>query len=177
MKSLIAVAAVVLLTGTTHASDLPRRTAPPAPAPIFAQSPASGFYAGVNVGVAFADNIDNREVTVGGTLGYEFNRFFRSEINVVNRFGAQNGQSVTADAIVGVPFYGITPYVLAGVGYGFNAYGKPNGDAAALWSVGVGVRYELNRNWEVDARYRYTSQFRDSSVDNNIVTLGVNYKF
>lgn len=176
MKTLIATVAAVAFTGSAYATDLPSRAAPAAP-PIFAQSPSFGFYAGLSGGVAFTDNIDNREATVGGTFGLQFNPFLRSELNVSNRFGAQNGQVVTADAIIGVPIYGFTPYALAGVGYGFNAYGKPNGDAAALWSVGGGVRYELTRNWEVDTRYRYTRQFNDSNADNNTVTFGLNYRF
>ena len=110
------------------------------------------------------------------TVGYEFNRNFRSELNVSNRFGSDRGQIVTADAIVGVPVGAFTPYALVGVGYGFNGLGR-NGDPASLWSVGGGVRYGLTRNVELDARYRYTRQFNDERLDSNAATIGVNFRF
>jgi opacity protein-like surface antigen len=175
MKLVISTLAATVFSMTAFAADLPRRTV--APAPVFTQAPLTGFYAGINGGVAFNDNFDNRDATVGGTVGYEFNRFLRGEVNVSNRFGTDNGQSVTADAVLGVPVGRFTPYTFVGVGYGFNGSGKTNGDAAALWSVGGGVRYELTRNWEVDARYRYTRQFSDTNADNNAATLGLNYRF
>lgn len=177
MKSLIATVATVVFAGSAYATDLPRRTAPVAPAPIFTQQPLTGFYVGVNTGVAFNDSFDNRDAIVGGTFGYEFNRFLRGEVNVSNRFGTDNGQSVTADAILGVPVGRFTPYTFVGLGYGFNYLGKPDGDPAALWSVGGGVRYELTQNWELDARYRFSRQFDHTNIDNSAATLGLNYRF
>lgn len=175
MKTMISAIAATVLATSAYAADLPRRTA--APAPVFTQQPLTGFYAGVNSGVSFVDSFDNRGTVAGATVGYEFNRHLRAEVNVSNRFGSDHGQTVTADAVLGVPVGRFTPYTFVGVGYGFNSHGKSNGDAAALWSVGGGVRYELTRNWEVDARYRYTRQFNHTYNDNNITTFGLNYRF
>jgi hypothetical protein len=173
MKTFISAIVATVVATSAYAADLPRRTA--APAPVFTQTPVSGFYVGVNGGVSFSD-FDNRDAIAGGTVGYEFNRNFRGELNVSNRFGSDQGQIVTADAIVGVPVGAFTPYALVGVGYGFNGLGR-NGDPASLWSVGGGVRYGLSRNVELDARYRYTRQFNDERLDSNATTFGLNFRF
>lgn len=177
MKLILSAITATVLSASALAADLPRRTEAPAPAPVFTQQPLTGFYVGLNGGVSYNDSFDNRNAIVGGTFGYEFNRFLRGEVNVSNRFGDYNGQSVTADAVIGVPVGRFTPYTFAGLGYGFNYLGKPNGDPAALWSVGGGVRYELTPNWELDARYRFSRQFDHTHIDNSAATLGLNYRF
>ena len=70
-----------------------------------------------------------------------------------------------------MPFIPVIPYALAGVGYRLSdVKNEP------VWNAGLGVRYEVTSNIEVDGRYRYLSDFKRNR-DENILTLGVNYKF
>ena len=75
--------------------------------------------------------------------------------------------------------YGFTPYALAGLGAGWNGWGKVGtGNANTLYNVGGGVRYALTNNFELDGRYRYVNSFNGAGFNNNhVVTLGVGYKF
>jgi opacity protein-like surface antigen len=174
VMSFVFIGAIATSMSVASAADLPRRTVPVPPTPAFVQN-HSGFFGGVAGGWVTGD-----EVVGSATVGYRFNEFLRLEGNFTNRFGSNNGQSVTVDGSIGVPVGRVTPYVFGGVGYGFNSFGKPDGDAAALWSAGGGVRFALTPQWELDGRYRHTRHFSSHDgvrLDNNTVTVGVNYKF
>jgi outer membrane immunogenic protein len=191
-KTILALAATLAMAATAVAADIPSRSAPPAPPVFTSAAKVSPWYVGVQAGATAGNkdnfSFDNSAAVFGVVAGYEVNPFLRLEGNVVNRFSRghlPDGQAVTANVIgqYTVPGTAFTPYVLGGVGYGWNLYGNPiNGNGAALWNIGAGVRYAVNANWEVDARYRYVQQFRtyapiDEKLNENIVTLGVNYRF
>jgi opacity protein-like surface antigen len=174
VMSSVFIGAIITTITAASAADLPRRTAPVPPTTVFVQT-NSGFFGGVAGGWATGD-----EFVGSVSTGYRFNEFLRLEGNFTNRFGSNHGQMVTIDGSVGVPIGRVTPYVLVGAGYGFNGLGKPNGDAAALWSAGGGVRYALTTQWELDARYRYVrhvDSHNGARLDSNVVTGGVNFKF
>lgn len=194
-KTIMAVVATLGIATTALAGDLPSRKAAPQP-PVFTQvsSPLSGWYVGVDAGATTGSNLstnNNGRAVVGGRVGYEVNPFLRLEGDFTNRFGSNNvrsGQMVTGNVIpqFTIPGTAITPYALGGVGYGWGYYGGLNGGAQPLWNVGGGVRYALNKNWEVDARYRHVQGFNAYQVNvpnnaskphDNIVTMGLNYKF
>jgi outer membrane immunogenic protein len=191
-KTILALAATLAMAATAVASDIPSRSYPAAP-PVFATATTySPWYVGVQAGMT-AGNKDrftfNDSTPVFGVIaGYEVNPFLRLEGSFLNRFSrgdVTSGQMATANVIgqYTVPGTAFTPYVLGGVGYGWNVYGNPvNSGGAALWNIGGGVRYAVNANWEVDARYRYVQQFKSyvpsgNKLNENIVTLGVNYRF
>lgn len=177
MKNVVLAAAAGIVTvcvaTTLYAADLPRRT--PAPAPVFTQAPLTGFYAGVNGGAAWTKG--DADGVFGGTVGYEFNPFLRAEVNGIARTGVNSGQAVTVDGIVGVPVNRFTPYAFVGLGAGFNGLNTTNRNTEALWTAGGGVRYSVTQNWELDARYRHIQNFDGTLRNNDITTLGVNYKF
>lgn len=192
-KTILAFAATLAMAFSAVAADLPSRTAPAAP--VYSSIPyPTPWYVGVQAGVtAGTSNYlgygNDSNFVLGVVGGYEFNPFLRGELNFVNRFssnGLSDGQALTANVIgqYAIPGTAFTPYVLGGIGYGWNLYGQPfnNGSGAPHWNIGAGVRYALNQNWEVDARYRYLQQFSTyfpltDKLNENIVTLGVNYRF
>jgi opacity protein-like surface antigen len=175
MKNAIVALALATMTTAAVAADVPGRNAPLPPVRPNFETTMTGFYAGANAGASWYSG--DAKALAGVTVGYEFNPFLRAEINGLSRFGSQDGQSVTVDGILGVPVGRFTPYALVGVGVGFNSFNDSRRDADALWSVGGGVRYSVTQNWELDARYRYLQNFDNTLRDNNITTLGVNYKF
>ena len=169
-----AAAALVSMATVTFGADLPRRAAPAAPAAAVATSPS--FYVGARVG-SLSNQIDswNGRVTGGLTGGYEVNNFIRVEGNydyshsnqVLNRNHIVTGNAIGQYKIG----FGVVPYALAGIGYRWSDLSNE-----AVWNVGGGARYDSAYNIEVDLRYRYIADF-DRVRENNVVTLGVNYKF
>ena len=137
---------------------------------------------GVYVGAAAATQgraLDDAQWGGTASVGYRFNRFLTVE--ALADFTAQTetqrgGQAVFANVVAGYPLGPVTPYVLAGAGYGFNALAASDNEPQTLWNAGVGVAYNLNANWQVDARYRrIESMSGDVAADR--VTLGLNYRF
>ena len=191
MKKLItALFALVAGVSVAAAADLPSKKAAPAPAVSDAFN-INGWYAGGYVGgnVNKIDSnmtYDTTAKVVGGVVGYEWNKYFRTEATFDYNTKAaptttKTGQTVFGNAVVGYPVgFGVTPYLLAGVGYGFGSWDKVVGSNAdrTLYNVGGGIRYDLTKAFELDGRYRYINSLSDSKFTNNqIVTLGVNYKF
>ena len=176
MFKTLTTAAIALASMATvsFGADLPGRTAPAAPAAAVVATPS--FFVGARVG-SLSDQIDswNGRVTGGLTGGYEVNDFVRVEGNYDYSHSDQvsNRNHIVTGNVIGQYKigFGLVPYALAGVGYRWNDLKDE-----AVWNVGGGVRYDIARNIEADLRYRYIADF-DRVRENNVVTLGVNYKF
>lgn len=177
MKKILAtVTAFFALVGMAAAADLPRRTAPPAPVP--AVESFKNWYVGGNAGGAIgnADVFGNSRPSIGVVGGYQYNRNFGAEITYDYFFqgnGANAGQTLFANGVAGYPISGtiFTPYILAGVGYGWDQFGN-----TGLFNVGAGLRTQLTPSFDFDLRYRYINSW-EGNRQANVVTGGINYKF
>lgn len=192
MKKLLAsLFASFAMIATVSAADLPSKATPTIPT-VASMLGFDGFYVGANFGGNYNKPthvaVDNTPVVVGVVGGYEWNRYFRTEATFdytskVSPANKDSGETAFANAIFQSPaLYGITPYALAGLGLGYNSWGNGRGGivtgAKELYNIGGGVRYAISKNIEVDARYRYINAINGSNFqNNNVVTLGVNYKF
>lgn len=184
MKNLIAAAIMALTASSAIAADLPSKKATPA-APVTAPD---NWYVGVNAGGAVKLNrtVTDNPALAGGVVGYKWNSQFATEVTVDQELkkGSQKAETRVAANAVYSPIgavYGFSPYVLAGVGaqnHDFINNGVKDG-TKAIYNVGGGVKYAIDKNWEVDARYRWVNTFSDGTkiLDNSVVTAGVNYKF
>ena len=189
-KLIIAMFALVAGVSAAVAADLPSKGAAAAPAVSTSAFNLSGWYAGGYVGGNFDDtvkyNYDTTAKVFGGVVGYEWNKFVRTEATFDYNTKAtpttsKTGQTLFGNAIVQYPVgFGLTPYALAGVGYGWGSWDKvgENSMDRVLYNVGGGVRYDLTKAFELDGRYRYINAVQGAKFDNNhVMTLGVNYKF
>jgi opacity protein-like surface antigen len=179
-KTLATLLASIAFVGTAVAADLPRKSTPAAP--VSAVESYNGWYVGGNFGGSlytkgdFQDAWDKSKPSVGAVGGYQFNRNFGAEVTYdyfFKRNGVQSGQTAFVNGTAGmtVPGTKITPYALAGVGYGWDYFGDRK-----LYNVGAGVRTEITKAVDFDLRYRYINNW-DNTAHSNVVTGGVNYKF
>jgi hypothetical protein len=191
MKKLItALFALVAGASVAVAADLPSKSAAAAPAVSTSAFGLSGWYAGGFVGGNFDDTnkftYDNTPKVFGALAGYQWGKYVRTEATFdyntkATPTSTKAGETVFGNAVVGYPIgFGVTPYILAGVGYGWGSWDKVVGknDDRTLYNLGGGVRYDITKAFEVDGRYRYIDGLTGKKFDNNhVVTLGVNYKF
>lgn len=165
----------MLLASTAMAADLPRRTAPAAPA--ITQIPAflwTGFYAGVNAGYGFgsftgtpANGFRDPDGFVGGgQIGYNHqvnNVVFGLETDIQYadlRAGAAPGgiagSRATLDYLgtvrgrVGYAYDRFLPYVTAGFAYGGTTVTVPaigrGSEFNPGWTAGAGIEYAITNN-------------------------------
>jgi opacity protein-like surface antigen len=155
-------------------------------------------YVGVNLGRSEYDLncIGGFECDDGGFAGKiytggKFNRMFGVEVAYVNLGQAKaNGGSVEAQ-LANLSLVGNIP-----IGEMFNVYGKVGGfygftdtDSTAPgaasgeendfgWSYGLGVQFDINRNWAVTGDWdHYRVDFTDRSDDVQLWSVGLMYKF
>jgi opacity protein-like surface antigen len=138
----------------------------------------TGLYVGAGAAVQ-GTSVNDAQWGGTATVGYRLNRFL--SVEGLADFGASTGtlranQAVFGVVTAGVPVGPVTPYLLAGVGYGFNGLSFTENDPRALWTAGAGVRYAMAPRWELDGRWRRIESFNGvASADR--FTVGVNYRF
>lgn len=138
----------------------------------------SGVYVGAGAAVQ-GTSVNDAQWGGTATIGYRVNRFL--SVEGLADFSAGTGtlrgnQAVFGVVTAGIPVGPVTPYVLAGVGYGFNGLSFRQNDPLALWTAGAGVRYAMSPRWELDGRWRRIESFNgDASADR--FTVGVNFRF
>ncbi|MGL5446268.1 MAG: outer membrane protein [Rhabdaerophilum sp.] len=168
-------AAAALVAGSAAAADLPRRTAPIAPAvtalPIFAWT---GFYAGVNAGWGFGQYAgsgasrfkDPTGFTGGGQIGYNYQMgnivlgletdLNYAHLRATNSAIGIGGSKATVDyygtvrARAGIAMDRFLPYITGGFAYGGSevtvpGFGKTSPNHMG-WVAGAGVEYALTNN-------------------------------
>lgn len=175
MKKLLMLATVATMAFATAAF-----AADPAPAdPVKADR--NGIYVGGNLG----SSTDNKSrIGVGAVVGYQVMPYARVELDFDHAWRTQGtGNMVTANVIgqYRIPNSTVTPYVLAGAGYGFDKFGSlKNHGQVALYNVGAGVRVAVSQSVELDARYRNVRPFEANhaaSKEQHLFSAGLNYRF
>ena len=164
----IAAAFIALTTGFALAND-----------PVKADR--SGFYAGGSVG----SSTDNKSrVDIGVNAGYQFNSYVRTEVDFDHAWKTNSNGDMAMVNVIGqyrIPNSTVTPYVLAGAGYGFDGLGSVKGSGQKpLYDVGAGVRVAVSESVELDARYRNVrpiSATNASVKDGHMFSVGAGYRF
>ena len=170
----IAAAFIALTSGVALASD-PVKVSDPV------KADRSGFYAGGSIG----SSTDNKSrIDLGMNTGYQFGANIRAEVDYDHAWktnGTGNMVMVNAIGQYRIPNSTVTPYVLAGAGYGFDGLGSvKNGGQKALYDVGAGVRIAVSESVELDARYRNVrpvSDVKASVKEGHMFSVGTNYRF
>jgi hypothetical protein len=135
---------------------------------------ADTFYAGVNTGGVVTNGV-NKDTpwTVGAIAGMNVFAVGSAKAAVEGSFDYDKNESkvLMANIVPNFTIGNMTPYALAGIGYSW----APTGDQSK-YNVGLGVKYAVTSNIDVDARYRRINNFNNNMADDR-VTLGLNFKF
>ena len=156
------------------ASDLPSKDMPKAP--TLSMPEENSWFAGIALGGIASDRTWYNNARMTASFGYDFGTFLRAEATYDYKHSNRSNDRthtgmVNGIAQIKVPFVNVVPYALAGTGYRLaDVKNEP------VWNVGAGVRFEISPSIELDGRYRYVSDY-SRRRDENVMTLGVNYKF
>jgi opacity protein-like surface antigen len=149
-----------------------------------------GIYLRGDVGWSFLEwtgGADDDAFVGGGGIGYQYNEAFRTDLTVdwTGNYQVAPGAQISTTTVLGNAYLDwandtmFTPYVGAGVGYGWvNGKGTaPDKDGLAL-GLAAGVAVDLTNNLAVDVGYR----FRDIMVSGpdtkeHQATVGLRFKF
>jgi opacity protein-like surface antigen len=150
---------------------------------------ALGFYLRADAGWSFLDwsgGKNDNNVAVGGGVGYRFNDNLRTDLRVdyAGKYSVAPGSDMSITTALGNLYFDIptgtafTPYLGAGVGYGWAPVSNgpdKNGLAVGLMA-GVGV--DLTNNLTLDVGYRFRDIMSSGSDPmEHQVLAGIRYQF
>ena len=171
-KALLGAGILASVSGTAFAADVS------SPEPVVS---ASSFYIRGDAGWSWLNtDHDNESVAVvGGGVGYRFNDNLRTDIR--GDFAGLGSSNHSFDSVLGNVYFDIptqtivTPYLGAGVGYGWSDDHGSNQDGAAF-ALMAGVEVSLTDNLSADIGYRYR-QIISEDVYSNEALVGLRYSF
>jgi opacity protein-like surface antigen len=167
--ALLAAGLLAGVSGTAFAAD--------AEVPVDTYG-AMGFYVRGDAGWSWLDTQNNgsNEFVLGGGVGYQANEYLRGDIRGDY---AGIGSNDHMSTVLGNLYFDIptdtmiTPYLGAGVGYGW-ASGKDDGMA---YSLMAGAEVSLSDNLSADVGYRYRQILDGADPFDHEVLVGLRYKF
>ncbi|CAN5499860.1 hypothetical protein BH10PSE7_BH10PSE7_45030 [soil metagenome] len=146
-----------------------------------------GWYLRGDLGWSFLEwsgGDDDSGLGVGGGVGYQWNRNFRSDVRVdwSGNYDVGDGADMSMTTVLGNGYFDFandsmfTPYVGAGAGYGWTS-GDNEKDGFA-YSLMAGVSVNLSEHVALDAGYRYRQILSDGAdpMDHSALA-GVRFKF
>jgi opacity protein-like surface antigen len=148
-----------------------------------------GFYLRGDLGWSFlrwSGGDDDSAFAVGGGVGYKFGDYLRTDLRVdwAGDYSIGGGADLGISSVLGNVYLDfdnsslITPYVGAGIGYGWTSVSPGSDDSGVAYALMAGASVDLSQSLELDVGYR----FRDVSVsgkdpyEHQILT-GLRFKF
>jgi opacity protein-like surface antigen len=126
-----------------------------------------GFYLRGDLGWSFLEwggGADDNAFAVGGGAGYRFNDNLRADLRLdwAGSYDVGGGNDLAVTTVLGNMYFDwanssvFTPYVGAGLGYGWATFDGPasDGDGVA-YALQAGVGIDLTENVVLDAGYRF----------------------
>ncbi len=184
LKTLLLVGVVAVpMSISAQAADI----APDVPTDV--ETTTSGLYVRGDVGWSFLEwngGADDDAFVAGGGIGYQFNDMFRMDVtgDFTGDYQIAPGAEISTTTLLGNAYLDFandtmfTPYVGAGVGYGWvNGTGTTDRDGLAL-GLAAGVAVDLTSNLAVDVGYRFRDIMTSGSdTMEHQATVGLRVKF
>jgi opacity protein-like surface antigen len=181
---LLAGAVAVPFSGSAQAADI----APDVPSEV--ETSASGLYVRGDIGWSFLEwsgGSDDNAFVGGGGIGYQYNENFRMDVTAdwAGEYEIAPGADISTTTLLGNAYYDFandsmfTPYIGAGVGYGWvnGSGGAADKDGLAL-GLTTGVAVDLTNNLAVDVGYRFRDIMTSGSdTMEHQATVGLRVKF
>ncbi len=153
----------------------------------------NGYFAGLSVGSARtglsandvgANTLDRSDTAYKVYGGYQFNRNLAVEgsWNELGKYKATGpDESIKATAL-NVSVVGLYPVngqvdVFGKAGLAHTRMAATGSSSSNDYSLGAGLRYKLDRNWEVRGEWDYFHDFADSGKNLNMYSVGAAYNF
>jgi opacity protein-like surface antigen len=184
LKWAAALAAMIALSGATRAADdVPEDTVPAD------EYTALGFYLRADAGWSFLDwngGADDDALTVGGGFGYQFTENLRADLRVdwAGDYNVAPGADLGISTVMGNLYFDIptstiiTPYVGAGLGWGWTHLSPGPDDDGIAWGLTAGAAVNLTEQFAIDTGYRLRSLDLDGpNTYEHQVTTGIRFKF
>ena len=180
---LLAGAALVPLASAAKAADFTPSVPPEA-------ATYSGLYLRADGGasfLAYSNAPSNTAFVFDAGIGYQFDPTFRADLTY-NRTGDYTiapGATLSTSTVLGTVYYdfrnssALTPYLGAGVGYGWQYAGgtATDGNGIAI-GLNAGVAYDFTNNLALDVGYRFHDIFANNqNTPEHQVTAGLRVKF
>jgi opacity protein-like surface antigen len=149
----------------------------------------SGFYLRGDAGASFLNwsgGTDDTSWVAGGGFGYRFNDYFRADLtgDWSGNYSIAPGAKLDTAIVLGNVYFDwkndsmFTPYVGAGIGYGWASGAGFNDSEGIAAGLAAGVSVDMTTNLALDVGYR----FRDIMISGDDpmehqVTAGIRFKF
>ena len=146
-----------------------------------------GLYIRADAGWSFLDWTKNDDAPVlGAGLGYRFNDYLRADVrgDWAGNYDLAPGADMSISTVLGNLYFDVptgtafTPYVGAGVGYGFMAIDSAPNKNGLAYGLMAGVTVDLSQSMALDVGYRLREVLIDG--DDPIeqqVTAGLRFSF
>lgn len=171
-KALLGVSLLAGLSTAAFAADAY------APEPVVSNS---GAYIRGDLGWSWlnTDKDDGSAFVLGGGVGYKFNSNLRADVR--GDFSGLGNNDRYFNSVLGNVYFDIptssivTPYLGAGVGYGWSDDNHDKKDGAAFAAM-AGIEVSLTDNLSADIGYRYRQIFSEDVYANEAM-VGLRYSF
>lgn len=181
---LLASFAVFPFAAAAHAADVD-----PAPNVAVDETEVTSFYLRGDLGWSFLEwsgGDDDSAVSLGGGVGYQFNENMRADITAdwAGDYNVAPGADMSTTTVLGNLYFdwanesAFTPYVGAGLGYGW-VDDAPSGDDSGLaYGLTAGVSMGLTDTIDLDVGYRFRDiMISGSDPQEHVVSAGVRFNF
>ena len=182
---LLASLAVLPFSAIAQAAD---------PAPDFTPAPvedseAMGFYLRSDLGWSFLEwsgGDDDSALVLGGGVGYQFNDNMRADVTVdwAGEYDVAPGADMSTTTVLGNLYFdwandsAFTPYVGAGVGYGWVDDTPSGSDDGFAYGLAAGVSMGLFDKVDLDVGYRFRDvMISGSDPQEHQISAGIRFNF
>jgi opacity protein-like surface antigen len=184
-KTLLLAGVVALpLSVSARAADI----TPDVPSEV--ETTQMGAYIRGDIGWSFLEwsgGADDDAFVAGGGVGYQFNDMFRADLTAdwTGDYQIAPGAEISTTTLLANVYLDFandtmfTPYVGAGVGYGWvNGSGLAPDDDGLAVGVAAGVAVDLTTNLAVDVGYRFRDiMISGPDTQEHQATVGLRFKF
>ncbi len=144
---------------------------------------AMGWYLRSDMGWSWMDHGKDESggLVIGGGVGYQYNDYIRGDLRADWAGLGDNDQSMTT--ILGNMYLDIptetmfTPYVGAGLGYGWATRDNGKDHDGFAYSLMAGTEIGLTDNLSADVGYRFRQILDGPDPNDHQVLVGLRYKF